>query len=213
MCLLILILAAAQLAAACGSLFHRRPRLPQRKARRGRPVPLVFRVSHRSVGPSRRRRRGHPVPRRPGLRSARPRTDGHGQDRSSGAHRPARGRCRGGSGQRLLVALVSRPRPREATCAAGSRRPSSWSPPKKRAALGLTGCSTCVWKIILSQWKNCAATEVVPDEATGGEAPFSVGVTLASEGREQEAAAYLLRALAQNDRRSAPSHGALNYSG
>lgn len=105
------------------------------------------------------------------------------------------------------------PRPREATCAAGSRRPSSWSPPKKRAALGLTGCSTCVWKIILSQWKNCAATEVVPDEATGGEAPFSVGVTLASEGREQEAAAYLLRALAQNDRRSAPSHGALNYSG
>ena len=88
-----------------------------------------------------------------------------------------------------------------------------WCPPKKRAALGLTGCSTCVWKIILSQWKNCAATEVVPDEATGGEAPFSVGVTLASEGREQEAAAYLLRALAQNDRRSAPSHGALNYSG
>ena len=45
-----------------------------------------------------------------------------------------------------------------------------------------------------------AATEVVPDEATGGEAPFWVGVTLASEGREEEAVRYLQRAQAQNDR-------------
>ena len=45
-----------------------------------------------------------------------------------------------------------------------------------------------------------AATELVPDEATDGEAPFWVGVTLASEGREEEAVAYLQRAQAQNDR-------------
>ena len=45
-----------------------------------------------------------------------------------------------------------------------------------------------------------AATEVVPDEATGGEAPFWVGVTLASEGRVEEAVPYLQRAQAQNDR-------------
>ena len=45
-----------------------------------------------------------------------------------------------------------------------------------------------------------AATEVVPDEATGGEAPFWVGVTLASEGREKEAVPYLQRAQVQNDR-------------
>ncbi len=36
-----------------------------------------------------------------------------------------------------------------------------------------------------------AATALVPDEATGGEAPFWVGVTLASEGREEEAVPYL----------------------
>ncbi len=45
-----------------------------------------------------------------------------------------------------------------------------------------------------------AATELVPDEATGGEAPFWVGVTLAGEGREEEALPYLQRAQAQNDR-------------
>ena len=45
-----------------------------------------------------------------------------------------------------------------------------------------------------------AATELVPDEATGGEAPFWVGVTLASEGREEEAVPYLQRAQAQYDR-------------
>ena len=45
-----------------------------------------------------------------------------------------------------------------------------------------------------------AATELVPDEATGGEAPFWVGVTLASEGRVEEAVPYLQRAQAQNDR-------------
>ena len=44
------------------------------------------------------------------------------------------------------------------------------------------------------------ATEMVPDEATGGEAPFWVGVTLASEGREEEAIPYLQRAQAQYDR-------------
>ena len=44
------------------------------------------------------------------------------------------------------------------------------------------------------------ATELVPDEATGGEAPFWVGVTLASEGREEEAIPYLQRAQAQHDR-------------
>ena len=45
-----------------------------------------------------------------------------------------------------------------------------------------------------------AATELVPDEATGGEAPFWVGVTLASKGREEEAVPYLQRAQAQYDR-------------
>ena len=45
-----------------------------------------------------------------------------------------------------------------------------------------------------------AATEMVSDEATGGEAPFWVGVTLASEGREEEAVPYLQRAQAQYDR-------------
>ena len=44
------------------------------------------------------------------------------------------------------------------------------------------------------------ATELVPDEATGGEAPFWVGVTLASEGREEEAVPYLRRAQEQHDR-------------
>ena len=43
-----------------------------------------------------------------------------------------------------------------------------------------------------------AATGLVSDEATGGEAPFWVGVTLAGEGREKEAVAYLQRAQAQN---------------
>ena len=45
-----------------------------------------------------------------------------------------------------------------------------------------------------------AATELVSDEATGGEAPFWVGVTLAGEGREEEAVPYLQRAQAQNAR-------------
>ena len=45
-----------------------------------------------------------------------------------------------------------------------------------------------------------AATELVPDEATGGEAAFWVGVTLASEGRVAEAVPYLRRAQAQHDR-------------
>ena len=45
-----------------------------------------------------------------------------------------------------------------------------------------------------------AATELVPDEATGGEAPFWVGVILVSEGREEEAVPYLRRAQAQNNR-------------
>lgn len=45
-----------------------------------------------------------------------------------------------------------------------------------------------------------AATELVPDSATGGEAPFWVGVTLASEGRVDEAVPYLRRAQRQHDR-------------
>ena len=45
-----------------------------------------------------------------------------------------------------------------------------------------------------------AATGLVSDEATGGEAPLWVGVTLAGEGREEEAVPYLQRAQAQNDR-------------
>ena len=44
------------------------------------------------------------------------------------------------------------------------------------------------------------ATELVPDGATGGEAPFWVGVTLASEGCVVEALPYLRRAQAQHDR-------------
>ena len=45
-----------------------------------------------------------------------------------------------------------------------------------------------------------AATDAVSDEATDGEAPFWVGVILASEGREKEAVPYLQRAQSQNDR-------------
>lgn len=44
------------------------------------------------------------------------------------------------------------------------------------------------------------AMELVPDEATNGEAPFWVGITLASIGREEEATPYLLRAQAQDRR-------------
>ena len=59
-----------------------------------------------------------------------------------------------------------------------------------------------------------AATELVPDSATGGEAPFWVGVTLASEGRVDEAELYLRRAQRQHDRwadvlRRLPSSGLL----
>ena len=68
--LLILILATAQLVAADAPDWRRpvatysivAPRLPQRPARRRRPVPLVFRWPHRSLGPSRRRRCGYSVP-------------------------------------------------------------------------------------------------------------------------------------------------------
>jgi uncharacterized Ntn-hydrolase superfamily protein len=45
-----------------------------------------------------------------------------------------------------------------------------------------------------------AAPELVPDAATGGEAPFWVGVTLASEDRVEEALPYLRRAQLQHDR-------------
>ncbi|MHB1192021.1 MAG: DUF1028 domain-containing protein [Longimicrobiales bacterium] len=38
------------------------------------------------------------------------------------------------------------------------------------------------------------AMELVPDDATNGEAPFWVGITLAASGREEEAMPYLLRA-------------------
>jgi len=44
------------------------------------------------------------------------------------------------------------------------------------------------------------AMELVPDEATNGEAPFWVGITLASIEREAEALPYLLRAKAQDPR-------------
>jgi uncharacterized Ntn-hydrolase superfamily protein len=44
------------------------------------------------------------------------------------------------------------------------------------------------------------AMELVPDQATNGEAPFWVGVTLASIGREDDALPYLLRATAQDAR-------------
>ena len=45
-----------------------------------------------------------------------------------------------------------------------------------------------------------AAMELVPDSVTNGEAPFWVGVTLASEGREEDALPYLRRAQAQDAR-------------
>jgi tetratricopeptide (TPR) repeat protein len=38
------------------------------------------------------------------------------------------------------------------------------------------------------------AMELVPDEATNGEAPYWVGITLAASGKEEEAIPYLLRA-------------------
>lgn len=44
------------------------------------------------------------------------------------------------------------------------------------------------------------ATGIVPDSATNGEAPFWVGITLASAGRIEEATAYLARAYAQDER-------------
>lgn len=44
------------------------------------------------------------------------------------------------------------------------------------------------------------AMEIVPDEATNGEAPFWVGVTLAATGRVDEALPYLRRAAAQDPR-------------
>ena len=45
-----------------------------------------------------------------------------------------------------------------------------------------------------------AAMELVPDEATGGEAPFWVGISLAREGRPDEAIPFLRRAFAQHAR-------------
>lgn len=42
------------------------------------------------------------------------------------------------------------------------------------------------------------AMELVPDAATNGEAPFWVGVTLATSGKEEQAIPYLLRAQAQD---------------
>ena len=44
-----------------------------------------------------------------------------------------------------------------------------------------------------------SAMEIVPDSATNGEAPFWVGVTLASTGRVDEAIPYLQRAYARDD--------------
>lgn len=44
------------------------------------------------------------------------------------------------------------------------------------------------------------ATELVPDAATDGEAPFWVGISLASADREEEAIAFLARAFAQDSR-------------
>ena len=44
------------------------------------------------------------------------------------------------------------------------------------------------------------AMDLVPDEATNGEAPFWVGITLADAGREGDAIPYLRRAYAQNTR-------------
>lgn len=45
-----------------------------------------------------------------------------------------------------------------------------------------------------------AAMQIVPDSVTNGEAPFWVGITLASEGRTEEALPYLERAYAQDER-------------
>jgi uncharacterized Ntn-hydrolase superfamily protein len=45
-----------------------------------------------------------------------------------------------------------------------------------------------------------AAMTLVPDEATNGEAPFWVGVTLADTGNEEDAIPYLARAYAQDER-------------
>jgi tetratricopeptide (TPR) repeat protein len=42
------------------------------------------------------------------------------------------------------------------------------------------------------------AMDLVPDEATDGEAPFWVGVTLAASDRTEEALPYLRRAYAQD---------------
>ena len=44
------------------------------------------------------------------------------------------------------------------------------------------------------------ATELVPDQATNGEAAFWVGVTLAESGRVDEAIRYLVRAHKQDAR-------------
>ena len=44
------------------------------------------------------------------------------------------------------------------------------------------------------------AMELVPDEATDGEAPFWVGITLAASGRVEAALPYLRRAYAQDER-------------
>ncbi|MSR36714.1 MAG: DUF1028 domain-containing protein, partial [Gemmatimonadetes bacterium] len=43
-----------------------------------------------------------------------------------------------------------------------------------------------------------AAMELLTDQETNGEAPYWVGITLASQGKEDEAAPYLKRAYAQN---------------
>jgi len=57
-----------------------------------------------------------------------------------------------------------------------------------------------------------AAMEFVPDDATNGEAPFWVGVTLADTGNEADAIPYLKRAYAQ-DERWAELIGRLSASG
>ena len=57
-----------------------------------------------------------------------------------------------------------------------------------------------------------AAMKFVPDEATNGEAPFWVGVTLADTGNEADAIPYLKRASAQ-DERWAELIGRLSASG
>ena len=44
-----------------------------------------------------------------------------------------------------------------------------------------------------------SAMDLVPDEATNGEAPFWVGITLASEGRVDDAIPYLRRAYEQHE--------------